>query len=92
MAKEASMLSLIIGTIVIGLIVGLIGRLIVPGRDPMGIGGTILLGIAGSVIGGFIGRALFPGRQGGHFILAVIVAALLILILRRTGYGRRRAI
>ena len=85
------MLGLIIGTIVIGLIVGALGRLIVPGRDPMGIIGTILLGIAGSVIGGFIGRALFHDAKA-HFILAVIVSALIILVLRRSGFGRRRVI
>jgi uncharacterized membrane protein YeaQ/YmgE (transglycosylase-associated protein family) len=85
------MLTLIIGTIIIGLIVGLLGRLIVPGRDPIGIVGTILLGIAGSIIGGFIGRAIFHS-SGTHFILAVICSALIILILRRTGVGRRRAI
>lgn len=83
------MLSLIIGTIIIGLIVGLLGRLIVPGRDPIGIIGTILLGIAGSVIGGFVGRALFHS-QGTHFILAVICAAILVLIMRRVGFGGRR--
>ncbi len=85
------MLTLIVGTIIIGFIVGLLGRLIVPGRDPIGIVGTILLGIAGSIIGGFIGRAIFHS-QGTHFILAVICSALIILVLRRTGAGRRRLI
>lgn len=85
------MFSLIIGTIVIGLIVGLLGRLIVPGRDPIGVIGTILLGIAGSVVGGFIGRALFHDQKA-HFILAVIAAALLVLVMRRVGVGRRRLV
>jgi uncharacterized membrane protein YeaQ/YmgE (transglycosylase-associated protein family) len=81
------MVGLIIGMIVIGLIVGLLGRLIVPGRDPIGIVPTILLGIAGSIAGGFIGRAIFHSR-GPHFILSVICAALLIVLLRRSGAGR----
>jgi uncharacterized membrane protein YeaQ/YmgE (transglycosylase-associated protein family) len=84
------MLSLIIGIVIIGLIVGLLGRLIVPGRDPIGIIATILLGIAGSFIGGFVGRALFHST-GTHFILSVICAALLVLVMRRVGYGGRRA-
>ena len=55
----------IIGWIVFGLIAGLIAKAIMPGRDPGGAIVTILLGIAGAVIGGFIGRALFGyGRAG----------------------------
>jgi len=83
------MLNLIIGMIVIGLIVGLLGRLIVPGRDPIGILATILLGIAGSFIGGFVGRAIFHDQRW-HFILAVLAAALLVIVMRRVGYGGRR--
>ncbi|MEZ5258492.1 MAG: GlsB/YeaQ/YmgE family stress response membrane protein [Ilumatobacteraceae bacterium] len=45
--------------LIIGLIAGALARLLVPGRDPMGIGGTILLGVIGSFVGGFIGWALF---------------------------------
>jgi len=85
------MLMLIITTIIIGLVIGLLGRLIVPGRDPIGIIGTILLGIAGSVIGGFVGRALFHSA-GTHFILSVICAALLVLVMRRVGVGCRRRV
>ena len=82
------MLSLIISFVVIGLIVGALARLIVPGRNPMGIGGTILLGIAGSLIGGFVGRAVFHSA-GGHFILSVICAAVLVILMGRSGYRRR---
>ena len=49
----------IIGLIVIGLIAGFIARALVPGRDPMGIGATIVLGIVGSFVGGFLGWAIF---------------------------------
>ena len=49
----------IIGWIVFGLIAGIIAKAIMPGRDPGGAIVTILLGIAGSIVGGFIGRALF---------------------------------
>jgi len=84
----------IIGWIVFGLIVGLIAKAIMPGKDPGGTIVTILLGIVGSVIGGFIGRALFSyGRatasgditQPGFFmslVLGVIGAIILLAIYR----------
>jgi uncharacterized membrane protein YeaQ/YmgE (transglycosylase-associated protein family) len=53
------MLGFIIGMIVIGLIAGAVARLLVPGRDPMGILGTIVIGIIGSFVGGFLGYVLF---------------------------------
>ena len=82
----------IIGWIVFGLIVGLIAKAIMPGKDPGGVIVTILIGIVGSVIGGFIGRALFShGRdtgdinQPGFFmslVLGVIGAIILLAIYR----------
>lgn len=72
----------IIGLIITGLIVGALARLIIPGRQKMGILMTILVGIAGSLLGGFVGQAIF-GREGG-FILAVVCAALIVWILSRT--------
>jgi uncharacterized membrane protein YeaQ/YmgE (transglycosylase-associated protein family) len=88
MAQEVFMLSLVISFIVIGLIVGALARLLVPGRDPMGVLGTIVLGIAGALIGGFVGRAIFH-TAGMHFILSLICAVILVLVMRRSGYGRR---
>jgi uncharacterized membrane protein YeaQ/YmgE (transglycosylase-associated protein family) len=67
--------------IVAGLIIGALGRLIVPGRDPMGILMTIAVGVGGAVLGGVVGNLLF-GRPGG-LILAVACAALIVWILRR---------
>ncbi len=65
------MLGLIITLLIVGLIAGALARLLVPGRDSIGIGGTILLGIVGSFIGGFLGWALFgtgqePGRASSR--------------------------
>jgi uncharacterized membrane protein YeaQ/YmgE (transglycosylase-associated protein family) len=83
----------IIGWIIFGLIAGAIAKLLMPGRDPGGFIVTILLGIAGAVIGGFIGRALW-GSTGandwsiGSFALA-IVGAILLLALYRMFVGRR---
>jgi uncharacterized membrane protein YeaQ/YmgE (transglycosylase-associated protein family) len=73
----------ILGLIVTGLIVGALARLLVPGRDPMSIGMTILLGIVGSVIAGIIGRAVFH-NDGGSFLLALVVTIVLLLVVRRT--------
>lgn len=65
-----------------GLIVGALGRLAIPGPDPMGIGMTILVGIGGSLIGGLVGGLIF-GRNGVPFIFAVGGAALLVWIIRK---------
>jgi uncharacterized membrane protein YeaQ/YmgE (transglycosylase-associated protein family) len=73
----------ILGLIVTGLIVGALARLLVPGRDPMSIGMTILLGIVGSVIAGVIGRVVFH-NDGGGFLLALVTTIVLLLIVRRT--------
>ena len=53
------MIGFIIGLIIVGLIAGALARLLVPGRDPMGIGATIILGIVGSFVGGFLADVLF---------------------------------
>jgi uncharacterized membrane protein YeaQ/YmgE (transglycosylase-associated protein family) len=83
------MLGFILMLLISGLVVGALARLIVPGRDPMSIWMTIALGVAGSFIGGLIGRALF-GRPGG-MILAVICSAGLVLLYRRMTAGGRRS-
>ena len=75
------MLSLI-GTIVVGLIVGLIARALKPGDDSMGWIMTIILGIAGSLIAGYVGRALGwyqPGQAAGW--IASIIGAIVLLVI-----------
>jgi uncharacterized membrane protein YeaQ/YmgE (transglycosylase-associated protein family) len=86
-------LGFIITMLVVGLIAGFLARAIVPGRDPMSIGGTILLGIVGSFIGGFLGYVLF-GKDAGQGALqpsgiigAVIGAIIALLIWRRVDHG-----
>ena len=54
----------IIGLLIVGLIVGGLARLLLPGKDPMGCWATILLGVAGSVVGGLIGRAVLGAKDG----------------------------
>jgi uncharacterized membrane protein YeaQ/YmgE (transglycosylase-associated protein family) len=70
--------------VVIGLIVGVLAKLIMPGKDPGGFIITILLGIAGSFVGTFIGRALGmyqPGQAAG-FIMSVVGAIILLALYR----------
>jgi len=92
------MLEFIIILILIGLVAGAVARLVVPGRDPMGILATIVLGIVGSFVGGFIWNLIQYHRLAPHKfhlvgILGSILGAILVLvILRLTGMekGRRR--
>jgi uncharacterized membrane protein YeaQ/YmgE (transglycosylase-associated protein family) len=83
------MILAIIGYIIFGLIVGLIARLLMPGRDPMGLVATTLLGIAGSFVGGLLARALFNDNNGVGWIGAII-GAMLLLLLYRAVTSRRR--
>jgi uncharacterized membrane protein YeaQ/YmgE (transglycosylase-associated protein family) len=81
----------ILGWIVFGLIVGVIAKLLMPGRDPGGFIITILLGIAGSVLGGFVGRALGlygPDARGAGWIISIL-GAVILLAIYRVIVGRR---
>ena len=74
----------ILGWILFGLIVGALAKLVMPGRDPGGIIVTMLLGIAGAVLGGLIGRALGfygPGEAAG-FVMSFLGAVVLLVIYR----------
>jgi len=81
----------ILYTLIIGLIIGAVAKLLMPGRDPGGIIITMLLGIAGSFVGTVIGRALGMYREGSSagFIMSVIGAVLLLLLYRT--FQRRTA-
>ncbi|MDP9181779.1 MAG: GlsB/YeaQ/YmgE family stress response membrane protein [Actinomycetota bacterium] len=85
------MLGFIITMIVIGLVAGFLARAIVPGRDPMGIGATILLGIVGSFVGGLLGYLLFGkdadegALQPSGLIGAIIGSIIALLVYRRVG-------
>ena len=80
----------IIGWIIFGLIAGLIAKAIMPGKDPGGAIITILLGIAGSIMGGFIGQALFGYGRGANdssdlsrpgFLMSLVLAVVGAIIL-----------
>ena len=89
------MLTFIIVLVIVGLIVGLVARLLVPGRDDIGLIGTILLGIVGSFVGGFLWELVEYHRiETHHFrsvgiIGSVIGAIVVLLLLRVTGLERR---
>lgn len=74
----------IIWALIIGLIVGAVAKLIMPGKDPGGIWITMLLGVAGSVIATYLGRALgwYSGGQSAGFIMSVLGALLLLFLYR----------
>ena len=74
----------IIGWIVFGAVVGVIAKFLMPGRDPGGFIITILLGIVGALLGGFVGRALGIYREGDPvgFVMAVIGSIILLVIYR----------
>lgn len=79
----------ILGWVLFGLIVGALAKLVMPGRDPGGIIITMLLGIAGAVLGGFLGRSLGWYREGEpagfvmSFVGAVVLLALYRMFIRR---------
>ena len=88
------MLGFILYMLIIGAIAGFVARLLVPGPDPMGIAATIVLGIVGSFIGGFLGYVLFGvvfdegGIQAAWIVGSLIGAVIALLIYRATTNGR----
>jgi uncharacterized membrane protein YeaQ/YmgE (transglycosylase-associated protein family) len=82
----------IIWTVIVGLVVGALAKLLIPGRDPGGFIVTILLGIAGSLVARWIGLTLHWYRRGDAApgIIASVLGAMLLLLLYRMTLGRRR--
>ena len=86
-------LTAIVWWIIFGAIVGIIARFVMPGRDPMGWVGTIVLGIIGSFVGGFLAQLLFAGNASlpppTAGWIGSIVGALIVLAIYRYSQGRR---
>jgi len=84
----------LLGFLVFGLIVGLLARLLMPGRQPMGILGTMLLGVVGSFLGGLVGNLLFGGGTWDHPSSAGWIGSILgsLLLLALLGRTRRRGV
>jgi uncharacterized membrane protein YeaQ/YmgE (transglycosylase-associated protein family) len=81
----------VIGWIVFGLIVGIVAKFLMPGRDPGGFVITAIIGIVGALLGGYLGRAIGWYQEGepAGFVVAVI-GAIILLALYRFMVGRRR--
>lgn len=77
----------IVWTILVGLVVGVIAKLLHPGKENMGFIATVLLGIGGSFVAGMVGQALgwYPAGEGAGFVASVVVAIVLLVV-----YGRLR--
>ena len=80
----------ILSWILFGLVVGVIAKLLMPGRDPGGFIVTILLGVAGALVGGFVGRAMgfYGENQGAGWIMSILGAIVLLALYRMM--ARRR--
>jgi len=88
------MIGFILGLIVVGLIAGALARLLVPGRDPMGIGATIVLGVVGSFVGGFLADVLFRSDANDRGlspagIFGSVVGAIVVLLVYNAVTHRR---
>ena len=81
-----SLIGYIISLAVVGLIVGALARLALPGRDPMSLLQTMLVGIAGSFLAGLVYAVLF-NRNGGGIVLAVLFATGIVYLIRRSRGG-----
>lgn len=81
----------ILWTLIVGLVIGAIAKLLMPGRDPGGFIITMLLGVAGAALAGFLGRAVGWYRAGdaGPGIIASVIGAVLLLAIYRMAVRRR---
>jgi uncharacterized membrane protein YeaQ/YmgE (transglycosylase-associated protein family) len=83
-----SFIGFLISLVISGLVVGALARLALPGKDPMTIPQTILIGIAGSFVGGLIVAAVTGGAYGGGIVVSVLVATFFVYLVRRRRGGR----
>jgi uncharacterized membrane protein YeaQ/YmgE (transglycosylase-associated protein family) len=94
---EAVVLGFVITVVLVGLIAGYLARAIVPGPDPMGISGTIVLGVVGSFVGGFLGYVFFhrdvsQGALQPSGIIGSVVGSVIALLVYRSVGARGRAV
>jgi uncharacterized membrane protein YeaQ/YmgE (transglycosylase-associated protein family) len=92
--RESKMLGFIIWMLIVGAVAGYLARLLVPGRDPMGLVGTIVLGIIGSFIGGFLGYLIFDkdldeGALQASGVIGSIIGAVIALLVYNAISNRR---
>ncbi len=87
MRNSRDVILFILSLVISGLFIGALGRLAIPGPNPMSIGMTILVGVGGSLLGGLVGYLIF-GRNGGGLILSVAGAALIVWLIDRSQQRR----
>jgi uncharacterized membrane protein YeaQ/YmgE (transglycosylase-associated protein family) len=86
-------MSVILQIVIVGLIVGVIARLLLPGRDPLGFLGTLAVGVGGAFLGWWAGKALVSGRSvHQHPWLWAIGGAVVVLLVIRAASSRRRGL
>lgn len=78
----------LITTIVVGLIIGALARLVIPGQQPIGLVATVVCGLSGSIVGGFLGQHVLGVGGFATVLLEIVVAALAVVVITRA--GRRR--
>ena len=84
------MLSTILGWILVGLVAGVAGKLVMPGKDPGGLVVTVLLGIAGALLAGYLGQALgFYSSTEPTSLVAATIGAILLLVVYRVVMSAR---
>jgi uncharacterized membrane protein YeaQ/YmgE (transglycosylase-associated protein family) len=90
-------LGLLVYLLIVGIVAGFLARLLVPGRDPMGFWATVLLGVVGSFVGGFLGYALFgkdldEGALQTSGIVGSLIGAIIVLLIYRSVNGHRQGV
>jgi uncharacterized membrane protein YeaQ/YmgE (transglycosylase-associated protein family) len=88
---------LLVYLLIVGIVAGFLARLLVPGRDPMGFWATVLLGVVGSFVGGFLGYALFgndldEGALQTSGIVGSLIGAIIVLLIYRSVNGHRQGV
>ncbi|HYN35884.1 MAG TPA: GlsB/YeaQ/YmgE family stress response membrane protein [Actinomycetota bacterium] len=81
----------ILWLVIVGAVIGIIARFLMPGRDPIGFIGTVLLGIVGAVLGGWLYNEIFPSNanDGVAVFAGVVVAMVLLFVYRKIASGRQ---
>lgn len=74
--------------VIVGLVVGAIARLVLPGKQSLSIIVTILVGVVGAIVGGYLWRALFGDSVGPEWIGSILIAVVVLLLLQRFGGAR----
>jgi uncharacterized membrane protein YeaQ/YmgE (transglycosylase-associated protein family) len=74
----------LLSTIVVGLIIGALGRLLVPGNQPIGLLATILAGLCGSIVGGFVGQHVLGVGRFGTVLIEIAFAAVIVAVVKNS--------